>query len=106
MAVKFDGVIEAVRYSPQGSISLVRAYERRGAAFSDHLLLDRATLVLRLKKGLKFITGERVAYMGGVFRPGSPVRLVKRGEQDVLVTGNPSGDPSGEHDNLEGVPLF
>jgi hypothetical protein len=102
MAVKFDGVIEAVRYSPQGAISVVRAYERRGAAFSDHILLDRATLVQRLKKGQKFTTGQRVPFQGGVFYPGVAVRLVQHGGQDLLI----AGSSSGEHDALEGVPIF
>ena len=31
--LKFDGLIEAVRYAPDGKIILVRAYERRGATF-------------------------------------------------------------------------
>ena len=55
---KFDGVIEAVRYRG-GKIELVRAYERRGATFSDRVLLDRAALLDRLKKGKRFVTGQR-----------------------------------------------
>jgi len=41
---KFDGVIEAVRYSPEGAVSQVRMYERRGPTWSDCVLLDRAEL--------------------------------------------------------------
>jgi len=37
-----------------GQIALVRAYERRGVTFSDRVLLDRATLLERLKNGKKF----------------------------------------------------
>jgi hypothetical protein len=40
---KADVVIEAVRYAPQGSIHLVRAYVRRSAAFSDRVLLPAPT---------------------------------------------------------------
>ncbi|MDP1779148.1 MAG: hypothetical protein Q8K73_02630, partial [Anaerolineales bacterium] len=50
MAKKIDGVIEAVRYK-NGQITWVRAYERRGATFSDRVLLDRKTLLQRLQKG-------------------------------------------------------
>ena len=39
-----DGVIEAVRYSPDGAISVVRTYQRRGAVWSDHILLGRKEL--------------------------------------------------------------
>jgi hypothetical protein len=40
MAKKFDGVIEAVRYK-DGQIEVVRTFERRGAAFTDRLMLNR-----------------------------------------------------------------
>jgi len=50
MTKKVDGVIEAVRYK-NGQIVIVRAYERRGATFSDHVLLERKTLLERLQKG-------------------------------------------------------
>ena len=53
MAKKFDGVIEAVRYNPDGQIALVRGYELRGVTYSDRVLLDRNTLVERLKEGKK-----------------------------------------------------
>jgi hypothetical protein len=32
---RFDGVIEAVRYTPEGKIDVVQAYRRRGTAFSQ-----------------------------------------------------------------------
>ena len=50
MAKKFDGIIEAVRYK-NGQIVTVRAYERRGATFSDRLLIERKDLLERLKTG-------------------------------------------------------
>ena len=34
MAKKIDGIIEAARYK-NGQITVVRAYERRGASFSE-----------------------------------------------------------------------
>ena len=48
---KIDGVIEAVRYTPGGMISVVRTYERRGAVWSDHIILDRTELIARLTTG-------------------------------------------------------
>jgi hypothetical protein len=44
MAKKFDGVIEAVRYK-NGQVEVVRAFERRGAAFSDRILIPRRELL-------------------------------------------------------------
>ena len=66
MAKKFDGVIEAVRYK-NGQIVVVRAFERRGAAFSDRVLVDRKELLERLKKGQKFVIGKRRELMAGTF---------------------------------------
>ena len=39
---KFDVVFEAVRYK-NGKIDVVRAYERRGAAFTDRLTAERSS---------------------------------------------------------------
>ena len=95
--IKFDGMIEAVRYAPDGKIDLVRAYERRGATFSDHILINRAKLVERLQKGEKFVTGQRKEFMGSTFETNKPVHL----SVDVISTGT-----SGNHDLLEDVPIF
>jgi hypothetical protein len=95
--VKFDGMIEAVRYASDGSIDLVRAYERRGATFSDHILIKRARLVERLQKGEKFVTGQRMEFMGSTFETAKPVFL----NENVISTGI-----SDNHDLLEDVPIF
>ncbi len=97
MPVRFDGVIEAVRYSPDGKIEVVRAYERRGAAFSDHVLIGRPALVERLKQGKKFVIGQRKPNLGGMFETGASVVL----EGDVIST-----RPGADHDLLETVPVF
>jgi hypothetical protein len=73
--VKFDGLIEAVRYSSDGKIDLVRAYERRGATFSDHIVIKRAQLVERLQKGEKFVTGLRKEFLGSTFESAKPIHL-------------------------------
>ena len=66
MANKYDGVIEAVRYK-NGQIVVVRAFERRGAAFSDRVMMDRRELLERLKDGRKFIVGKRKELLAGSF---------------------------------------
>ena len=95
--IKFDGMIEAVRYAPDGKIDLVWAYERRGATFSDHILIKRAQLVERLQKGEKFITGQRIEFMGSTFETAKSVHL----SEDVISTGT-----TGNHDLLEDVPII
>ncbi|MRR10451.1 hypothetical protein EG831_10350 [bacterium] len=97
-AVKVHAVIEAVRYSPQGEIELVRLYERRGATFSDSILVNRGELVRRLKSGKVIATGRRQTYQGSVFDIGT--RVVQRGERIV------AGDGSSGRDQLGSVPLF
>ena len=50
----FDGVIEAVRYKPDGQVDWVRAYLRRGPTFSDRIMINRATLIENLKSGKRY----------------------------------------------------
>jgi hypothetical protein len=95
---KIDGVIEAVRYRPDGNIDCVRAYERHGAVWSDHILLRRAELVERLKKGRKFVIGQRMIYLGSQMEAGKPVRYVK----DRITT----DDRANKRDLLTGTPIF
>ena len=93
--MKFDGVIEAVRYAPDGKIDLVRAYERRGSTFSDIILINRADLITRLKNGQKFVTGNREEFLGSTFKTTKTVRL----SGDVITTGSDNS-----RDRLEEVP--
>ena len=99
--INYDGVVEAVRYKPDGEIDWVRAYERRGSTFSDLLLIDRQTLIKRLKSGKRFVVGERIPYLAGTFNVSKPIRLVDKGSQEIIVTGDAAGQ-----DRLEGVPLI
>ncbi len=99
---RFDGVIESVRYTPEGLIDQVRLYERRGSAFSDRILLDRTALVERLKKGRRLVTGRRIPYLAGTFSVNLPVRLVRRSGKELIL----SGTDVAETDQLSGVLLF
>jgi len=102
MSKRFDGVIEAVRYSPDGKVQMVRAFERFGPAFGDRILLDRQGLIERIKRGKKFVVGERIHGLGGTFEIGATVRLVRSSGLPLLVAGALADD----RDYLEGVPLF
>jgi len=97
---KFDMVIEAVRYK-NGKIELVRGYERRGATFTDRILLDRKTLLERLKDGKRFFTGQRKEFLASTFEIGKPLKLVGGDGKQVVTT-----LPNADHDELEGVPSF
>ena len=100
MAKKFDGVIEAVHYK-NGQIVVVRAFERRGAAFSDHILMDRKELLERLKDGRKFVTGKRTEFMAGTFEEGKPLQVVSRDGRDFIST-----RANADADELEQTPVF
>lgn len=100
MAKKFDGVIEAVRYK-DGQIEEVRAFERRGSAYSDRVLIPRQKLLERLKDGKKFVVGQRKQFFAGTFETGKPVQVVSRSGKDFIST---RGDA--ERDELEQAPVF
>jgi hypothetical protein len=99
---KFDGVVEAVHYTPDGDVDWVRIFERRGSTFSDYVILKRPELIQRLKSGKKFMVGKRIAQMAGTFETTVPVRLVSNGGREVLA----AGDGQADKDRLEGVPLL
>jgi hypothetical protein len=99
-----EGVVEAVRYDPQGQVLLVRVYERNGTTFSDRVLLGRADLVARLKAKKRFFAGKRVLFMGGTFETTYPVRLAQTKDGEIITTGLTRATSVNDH--LEGVPLF
>jgi hypothetical protein len=96
--MKLDGVIEAVRYTPGGKIALVRAYERHGVVWSDHILLERKELSERLSQGKNYVIGERKIYLGSVFKTGTMVHQI---DGNIITEGQIS-----THDQLVGVPVF
>lgn len=100
LMAQVDGVIEAVRYK-NGRVELVRAYERRGPTFSDHILLDRATLIARIRQGRRFVTGKRTELLASTFEVGKPVALSGPADDPVLTTSDWH-----EQDRLGGVPNF
>lgn len=100
MAKKMDGVIEAVRYK-NGQIVMVRAYERRGASFSDRVLIERKDLLERLRKGKTFVTGTRKELLASTFESGKPLQVVSRDGKEFIATRD-----GAERDELEQVPVF
>jgi hypothetical protein len=100
MNKKIDGVIEAARYK-NGQITMVRVYERRGPTFSDRVLLDRKTLLERLQKGARYVTGTREDLKASTFKVGMAVMIVKQGDRELLSTReNATRDELGEAQNF------
>ena len=101
MTKKFDGVIEAVHYK-NGQILSVRAFERRGATFSDHVLVDRKELLERIKSGQKYVIGKRKELMASTFDvQEKPVQVLSRNGKEILST-----RADADHDELEHAPVF
>ena len=101
-AKKYEGVIEAVHYAPDGNIDWVRGYERRGFIFTDMLLFSRQTLLSRLQEGERFYVGSRKPHMGNDFVLHEALRLEgKKGGEHVVA-----GKSQGKGDFLEGAPVF
>lgn len=100
MAKKFDGIVEAVHFK-NGQIATARIYERRGASFSDHILVDRRDLLERIKSGKNFVTGSRREYLASEFEVGKPVLVVSRDGKEFLSTRE-----GADRDELEQVPVF
>ena len=100
MAKKIDGVITAARYK-NGQIIAVRAYERRGATFSDHVFLDRKELLERIRNGKKFVVGERKELLASTFELGKPVEVLNHNGKEIIATRNEA-----DRDELEQAPVF
>lgn len=100
MSKKIDGVIEAVRYK-NGQIIMARIYEKRGATFSDRIMVERKVLLERIQKGLQYVTGTREELLASTFTTGKSVLLVKNNDREFLSTRN-----TATNDELEGVPVF
>ena len=99
---KYDGVVEGVRYKPNGEVDWVRAYERRGAVFSDDVLISRQALLQKLKSGKKFVVGRRIADLGASFDVSAPLRVSNSGGKEFLV----ADDHATDQDHLPGVPMI
>ncbi len=100
--IKYDGVVEAAHYKPDGQLDWVRVYERRGAVFSDCMLLSREAFIRQLRAGKRYMVGERILNLGGMFNVTQPVHLSSRDGRQVIVV----GDAQASTDELNGVPII
>jgi len=100
--VNYDGVVEAVHFKPDGQLDWVRVYERRGAVFSDRILLNRDAFVRQLRAGKRYMVGERILNQGGKFIVSQPVRLFNQAGKQVIMVGTTQASK----DELNGVPII
>ncbi len=98
---KLDTVIVAARYAPgDGALTHVRAFERRGAVWTDWLILDRPALLQQLENGKTVVTGLP-RELPGDFQVLSAVRREQHDGSAWLVAG---GNAAGREDLH--LPLF
>lgn len=100
---KYDGVVDAVHYNPDGSVKWLRAYERRGPTFSDRVLIPREEMMDKLKAGKVYMIGRRVHLLGSTFEVGKQIQVANSGSGEVLVVGD---NGHSNQDHLEGVPVI
>lgn len=99
---KIDGVVEAVRYTPEGKLKMARVYLRRGSIWSDRIMLTRDELLQEIKTGKNWVVGQRVLYMAGTFNTSSAIQVKDANGQAVIHTGQPQDN----RDSMEGAPIF
>jgi hypothetical protein len=98
---KFDVIIEAVHYSPDGKAEKIRLYERIRATYSDRIIIDRDELIKRLKAHQKIVYGQRIPDMGSTFQVEGVVRLAGDKNSEKIVT-----ETSSDAIELNGIPQY
>ncbi len=101
--MKFDGVLEAAHFDSQGQLVWVRVYERRYAAFTDRVILSREEFIKQLTAGKRYMLGERVLNLGGIFNVSQPVHLFQTDGKELIVVGNSHATT---RDELSNVPVI
>lgn len=99
---KYDLIVEAVHYKPAGEIEWVRAYERRGPAYSDHVIIPRQEFILKLKAGKKACSGQRVPLMAGTFQTALPISIREVNGKTIII----SEGVQASQDKLVDVPVI
>jgi len=83
-----DLIIEAARLKPNGQLEFVRAYHRRGATYSDCVLITRNELLEQLLKGKVVATGQRMHLLASTFIKIMPVRVAPSANRLIITSGN------------------
>ncbi len=99
---KFDGVVDAVHFSPDGALAWIRLYERRGPTFSDLTRIDRVELVKRLKSGKRIVLGQHIHLRASDFVTTQTLRLVQQDGHEYVTL---DGVDTAAGDNLRGAPV-
>jgi len=99
---KADLIIEAVHHKRNGQIDFVRAYQKRGATYSDCLLVKRQELLELLVLGMRVVTGQRIPLLGTVFLELAPVMLLTINNKQTIATGGSTEN----HIELAEVPII
>ena len=99
-AKRLDVVVVAARYDPQGKLTVVQGFERRGQVWSDLILLDRDTLIRRLRSRRRVAVAVPTPVPGD-FDIVARVRLERKNGAETLTSNSGHTD----QDHLP-APLF
>jgi hypothetical protein len=88
-------------------VGWVRAYLRRGATFSDRVILTRQELVEQIKAGKIFVIGQREEYKASTFQVSNRV-ILKSDEKTEWLDVSQAEDlvTKEKTDNLAGAPIL
>jgi len=96
-----DVVLIAARKDPEKDhLKIAQACERRGPVWGDVKLLQRDTIIAKIKEGKKVVTG-RPTDLQGDFEVFAPVQVSGQNGEERLFTGTSST----KNEDL-GIPLF
>jgi hypothetical protein len=83
-----DIIIEAAHFKPNGQLDYVRAYQRRGATYSDCVLITRKELLEQLLNGMAVATGQRMHLLASTFKKTALVHLAPSANRFIITTGS------------------
>jgi hypothetical protein len=99
-AKRLDIVVVAARYDPQGKLTVAQGFERRGQVWSDLILVDRDTLIRKLRSRWRVAVAVP-APVPGDFEIVARVRLERKNGVETLASNSAHAD----QDHLP-APLF
>ena len=83
---KADLIIEAVHHKHNGQIDFVRAYQKRGATYSDCVLVKRKELLEMFATGDHVVIGKRTPFLGTIFSDQKTVSLLTTNNNQTITT--------------------
>jgi hypothetical protein len=101
MTEKYDFMIEAIRMSHSGQLEAARLYQRRGASYSDRIILTRPQLLEQLAAGKRIAAGSRQHRLASTFTVSA--EIIRYGKEKPVLC---LAEETASADHLPGIPFF